>query len=332
MPGENQEHRQLFYMLFGELLYSIVNDLTNSHPINSSQPQALQHRSNLTAAEHLTAHIPKFLRNLTELFFNGSCHRSLVAQLERKRHRTPILPKNDYDVTEIVDFLQVSDNLLHVLFALRDTASDEDTRWMPGSWHHLAVSSTILRTQIVDMVKNAKTALPEHERGRQVDHRPFQTKTLEHRHEVMKSLSSTDDVQVDPDNSNNITVNHTEKEHIITQDHVSSGTQVHDGLKKAFLTFTPFVVVFNKIQKYFESCNQFTGRRTAKELGLQLDQKTKTLFFENRMLVMKICEEQMHIVERHMNTGADYQSSLAWQTLFLVFCQLRQKFAEMNIE
>jgi hypothetical protein len=54
MPQE--KHLQLFYIFFGEAIYSMANDLSNSPVLNWNTPQELQHRSNTMIASHLRMH------------------------------------------------------------------------------------------------------------------------------------------------------------------------------------------------------------------------------------------------------------------------------------
>ena len=320
-----QKHLRLFYYVFGELLYSIVHDLKTAKPINGNKPQMLQFASNRIAADHIFQHIPKFLKNLTEMFFNGGLHQSMVNQLERKRTRTPDVHNPEFDVTKIEQFSDVSDNLLDTLFALRHVQQPDEERRMPGHWHNLSLDAEILRAQIVEMVKNASVSdnnMHDHEA---VEHHVHQ--------EVDIEKTSKDEVEMDPATSN-ITVNHIEKTHLTAdKKEVSTSSEiVHTGFKKAFLTFTPFIRVFRKIQKYYERSNEISGRRTKQELSLAMNKEQQQLFTENRMLVMRICEEQMIILERHQHHGEDFQNSLAWEVLFLTFCQMRQKFAQLNVE
>ena len=259
MPQEM--HRQLFYILFGETLYRIADDLTKAPVVNVNKPQELQRRSNCMVAEHFRAHIPRFLKRLTDMFFDGSLHQSLVSRLERQRHTVhPNAAITPLDMTTM-DFVKVSNNLAGILCYLRNRKA---SGVRSSAWHHHLVSATAMRTQVVELLKP-------------------------------------------------------------TQPNID--TQEND--RKALLTFQPYVLVYNKIKQYHERCEKFKGGRTVHELGLTPERQT--LFYENRMLAMRVCEEQMHFVQRHGNHGEDYNGSLAWNLLFDMFLYQRQLFAEMSI-
>jgi hypothetical protein len=86
MP-KNMAHR-LFYIIFGETICKMADDLSTAPVVSLNTPQTLQHRSNIMLAAHFRAHMPKFLHKITSLFFNGSLHSSLVRQLRKNRVHT----------------------------------------------------------------------------------------------------------------------------------------------------------------------------------------------------------------------------------------------------
>ena len=55
-----------------------------------------------------------------------------------------------------------------------------------------------------------------------------------------------------------------------------------------------------------------------------------TNFYENRMLLIRICEEQLHLIQRNSDHKGDFEGSAAWELLFEVFRFHRQSFAEMK--
>jgi hypothetical protein len=53
-------------------------------------------------------------------------------------------------------------------------------------------------------------------------------------------------------------------------------------------------------------------------------------FFENRMLAMRVCEEQMHLIKKNSKYKAHYVSSTAWSLLFDTFLYYRQCISEFT--
>ncbi|KAJ1471124.1 hypothetical protein T484DRAFT_1845232 [Baffinella frigidus] len=63
----------------------------------------------------------------------------------------------------------------------------------------------------------------------------------------------------------------------------------------------------------------------------QKNAQHKADFDENRMLLMCLCEEQMHLVQHHSHLEGDFRGSRAWELLFGMFMFHRQMFAEMTV-
>jgi hypothetical protein len=63
--------------------------------------------------------------------------------------------------------------------------------------------------------------------------------------------------------------------------------------------------------------------------NIPLEEQVK-YFYENRMLLIRICEEQLHLIQRHSDHEGDFAGSKAWELLFEVFRFHRQSFAEMK--
>ena len=80
MPAQ-MSHR-LFYILFGETLCKLANDLSVSSRTSENRAQDLQHRSNQLMSKHILHYVKTFLQHITEIFFSGELHKRLVRQLE----------------------------------------------------------------------------------------------------------------------------------------------------------------------------------------------------------------------------------------------------------
>ena len=79
---------KLFYILFGETICKLADDLENMPPLAANIPQNLQQRSNQMLARHLRVQAPRFLKRITGLFFSWDLHKNLVGQLQRNKHQS----------------------------------------------------------------------------------------------------------------------------------------------------------------------------------------------------------------------------------------------------
>jgi hypothetical protein len=94
----------------------------------------------------------------------------------------------------------------------------------------------------------------------------------------------------------------------------------------ARLTFQPYVETYEKLLTYFRTGLDYRARACIVIPNLEMEK----LFNENRMLVTRICEENMHTIVHHYSHGEDYRGSMAWELLFDLFLHCRQKFAEIT--
>jgi hypothetical protein len=256
---------QLFYILFGETLCKLANDLSVSTKTSRNQAQVLQERSNDLMSKHILHYVQKFLEHITEIFFSGDLHKRLVCQLE-VNSKIDIRAKKSEAVSDKHEkwtFKSIEHNLQEALDHIRSTASTgliKDIVWTQRS-----VSSTMNKDKILKMFQNASTS----------------------------SIQGT----LDTDKF------------------------------KSTAVFQPYVQMYNKIKTYFkngvEHCAQQRNQHTEEEIKY---------FYENRMLTMRICEEQMHLIQRHQMYIKDFPESQAWDLLFDMFMYQRQLFAELKVQ
>jgi hypothetical protein len=97
-------------------------------------------------------------------------------------------------------------------------------------------------------------------------------------------------------------------------------------MSKSKATFHPYVQMYTRVDSYFTKGVEYRNSHEKDEIWDNVD-----LFYENRMLAMRICEEQMHLIERHQGYLKDYPGSVSWQLLFDMFLYQRQRFAELRM-
>ncbi|KAJ1467145.1 hypothetical protein T484DRAFT_1756081 [Baffinella frigidus] len=283
-----KKHEQLFYILFGETLYRMTEDLDNAVPVTDNTPQALQCQSNRMAAAHFREHLPKVLSNLTSMFFNGSLHKSLVVQLEPARARaTPAVlrPLTTYN-PDMWTFADVCNNPMQVICYCRIFKASRELR--RSNWHNRDVSAKWTEDAIMSLLRSSNNAV-------RVDTPP-------------ERIPET--VTEDP----------------VATRNCYGGPSVPEDIKwKTMVTFQPYVDVYDKIKKYYNTGVEFRESTGYKPLS----EEQKVLFYENRMLVTRLCEEQMHTIQHHFSHGQDYPGSMAWELLFDMFFNVRQTFAQM---
>ena len=89
----------------------------------------------------------------------------------------------------------------------------------------------------------------------------------------------------------------------------------------ARLVFQPYVRLHSQVEEY-----------QLEKIAIQKIpfEKQVANFYETRMLLIRICEEQLHLIQRHSDCEGDFEGSKAWQLLFKKFRSHRQSFAEMK--
>ena len=112
---------------------------------------------------------------------------------------------------------------------------------------------------------------------------------------------------------------------ILNEKAESSTVPEADGAKNeahARLLFEPYVILHSRLAKY---------KRTELDPGKNIPfAKQVARFYENRMLLLRLCEEQLHLIQRNSDREGDCKGSKAWELLFEVFRFHRQSFAEMK--
>ena len=323
--GEEEDtlrHMQLFYIVFGETLCSISNDLANVSVCNFNTPQELQVSTNKLLAGRFKSQIPRFLQHMTDMFFGGDLHHSLVRQLKQQSSKKPSSPTLEVisdiptdaglsfkPTLEMIPEIQtpitwtfklVCANLTGVLIQLRHVPAL--TAVETPAWQGRSPSSKAAESAIMQLLK----PLTEH-----------QTK-------------AASDMECD---HNQLCASTVECE--LSEDEGTEHSKLSKEKHRAMLTFQLYVQVYEKLFKYYKAGSDNPRKQSgavhiqtpASETSTQQD-----LFHENRMLAMRICEDQMHIVQRHAVMDGEYKNSRAWELLFTLFIHQRHLFAEMNSE
>jgi hypothetical protein len=102
----------------------------------------------------------------------------------------------------------------------------------------------------------------------------------------------------------------------------------------AAMTFALYVNVYNRLSKYYEDGLTNPQKHVAvsnADTDRSKSQVPLQLFFENRMLAMHVCEEQMHLVQRHQENKDIYNHGKSWELLFYMFMHQHQLFAEQHM-
>jgi hypothetical protein len=111
----------------------------------------------------------------------------------------------------------------------------------------------------------------------------------------------------------------------------ASAYSPHDPLDadkfKSTVVFQPYITMYTKIKNYFEK----GVKHRVEQMNIQTPEEIK-FFYENRMLAIRLCEEQMHLIQRHQVYTKDFPESQAWDLLFDMFMYQRQLFAELVVE
>jgi hypothetical protein len=98
------------------------------------------------------------------------------------------------------------------------------------------------------------------------------------------------------------------------------------------MTFRSYLIVYAQIDEYSMASKEIAegSKRLSINSTSSHQQHPIERFYENRMLVMRVCEEHMHLIQRHKSCINEFADSKAWVLLFEMFMYQRQLFAEMK--
>ena len=307
-PGEKDEshHMQLFYIVFGETLCSIADDLYNTRVANFNVPQELQANTNKLLAKRLKRQIPNFLKHITRMFFQGELHNSLIHQLKKQASHKPGVETlgniPDMRTPEIWTFEMARDNLTGALLHLRH--APVLITHEAHAWKDRPYSSEVIMKAAVKLLAPFSA----------VDHKIASDLKLKFSSEHVPGGEWDDESEDSVDERRN-------------------GPEKEEHIAK--LTFQLYVNVYRKLNDYYEAGVINPPKELAGAANTQTDpsgiSSTEQIFYENRMLAMRICEDQMHMVDRHKQMDGEYNNSRAWDLLLTMFMHQRQCFAELKL-
>jgi hypothetical protein len=304
---EDKSH-QLFYILFGETICKLADDLMLMPARTVNTAQELQLRSNEMMAQHLRDQVSHFLEHLTEMFFSGALHKNLVTQLQLNKHDRKLqLPNPLDDMPNKWTFEKITDNMQEAAHYMRHTKSRRCIKDTP--WKSRSVSSQKTKEAVLSMFKE-KHADPVTA--------PMDDGSSAVNMSAIENLDWGDETATDGPH-------HVFEPASDVQYETPELKAALNDLSASRAVFYPYIQVYKRVAAYFEKGVVYRANTSDMQLGVDTD-----LFYENRMLSMRICEEQMHLIQRHQSYVKDYPDSMAWDFIFDMFMYQRQLFAELR--
>jgi len=305
---------QLFYILFGETICRLADDLAKTEPLVHNIPQTLQKRSNDMMAHHLRVQIPRFLKHITDMFFSGDLHKNLVWQLQRNKHHSipnKILRHGPWD------FEKISENIMQATFKLKNIQGNPIKN---QRWNMRSVSAASTRKKIVDMLRDDQM-LSQSDNG----------------NDSVISLGVVDPFDWNDESDEASYYKFTPNEGSLDEAEQRSKHKDLPGKPphpetidpeeyRLRAVFDPYIQMYKRIEIY-----SYNGRRYSESATHMQIINSKDMFYENRMLTIRLCEEQMHLIQRHQDLRKDYHQSLAWEFMFDMFLYQRQLLAELTL-
>jgi hypothetical protein len=274
-----KKHKQLFYIVFGETIACLMDDLYKQSPTSDKHAQHVQQQTNKMFASVCTQQLKPFLESITDWFFHGVLHRNLIRQVCRQdRPKTPTDVKRatrpcfDPQRNKIFNnipharFNAIYDNLHDALLHLRNHVGTT----IPVEWKQC---SAVGAKNNIDSIQ-------------------------------IEQLGSAPS-QNDPEHEN-----------------------------QARMIFWPYVDIHDRLDEYRKRPSQTTvlvSKWGLKPLRHDVKHCYKNDFEENRMLLMCICEEQLHLIQTHSQQYGVLRGCKSWELLFNIFIFHRQTFAEMKL-
>jgi len=292
-------HKRLFYILFGELMFSMINDLEETPMANNNSPQDIQKKTNDDIAKYYKDQMLMFLARLTTNFFACTLHHSLAVQLKNNNllpytgHRlSPEQPEEGEPLPLRTDYKSIVHHIEEVCArAHLNRVNNHILRELPLQSHQQDIQIQVQK-HVINLVASMykygdETPLTPHE------YRAFQRCFSPHI-EVYKKL----------------------------QIFKESGEEYRKNGQKASVTSPELA---NN-----PGVNEEHGAPSVSGTTEKSEEQKRVTFCENRMLAMRICEEQMHIMERGHGTDREFHQSFAWKILMYMFMEMRQFFAHVR--
>jgi hypothetical protein len=331
---DNASH-QLFYILFGETICKLADDLEKMPTTNENTAQTLQLRSNEMMAQHLRDQVSSFLEHLTQMFFSGMLHRQLVRQLQKNKHKHKLSSSiTTGSSLRSWSFETITANIHEAAHYMRNIKSKQMITGTP--WNSKSLSSKKTKDNIISMFREMPidTAVTEKTPDKSFSLHDTSAPMSEKQAEEKKSSQERrfEGKWGDEEEGGNADFDLSPQIHAkkATTNHLSDNTSEVDDqideLSESRAIFYPYIQMYERVATYFE--NGAKHRHITPDHALAAN---KDLFYENRMLCMCICEEQMHLIQRHQAYVKDYPDSIAWNFLFDMFLCQRQLFAELIV-
>lgn len=299
-------YKCLFYILFGETIARWMADVAAVKPATSHEQQKVQEQTHLFASDQYQKQLKVFLETLTDRFFSGELHGALNASLrarfpaEKARSGAPTQsgPEPAQMAARTAVFEDMTSNMTAVVMRARKltnpgghTINSHDWR-NPPSANGIKAEAHALLQLVNDLEALQDTA--------RLDASPPATPIGE--------SEAVDEAETESQT---------------------------DDLLRARQVFGPYMEVYNQVVAFHSLSEANKPELGSAALGAparrHIDHTPPTMrFFENRMLVMTLCEEQMHLIQRHNTIESDYGNSIAWCLLFNQFHYFRQAFAQMS--
>jgi len=316
-------YKCLFYILFGETIARWMADVGSMQPVTSHEQQKVQEQTHVSVSAAYQNQLKAFLETLTERFFSGDLHNALNTtlwarfpgeQATSNAHAGPLYPPMADPV-----FADLAVDMTATVMRTRKILNLEEHPVTSSTWQKLAPSAKAVRTEVQALLLRVPALHAEMEEEKALTtykaERPLAPVPEETAKASAPSFTELQalDMQLAKDTTE------TEKEN----------------RRHAREVFSPYLAVYRQVVAFRTlsevnkpAADVWRAPEAALRGHYKLDKKTGH-FFENRMLAMAVCEEQMHLIQRHYTVEPDFGGNVAWCLLFSMFLYHRQALAEL---
>ena len=330
-PGEEGARAQtpdvrykcLFYILYGETIARWMADVGGMQPATAHEQQRVQQKNHEAASHKYQQQLEFFLGTLTDKFFSGELYGALSSTLQARfpagqqaRAHAASAPASGRKLPAPTD-ADIAADMDAVVTRTRNLPNSHTHSIDDYSWRKMPPSAK----QVKDEVRYMLWRVPALEafRDDQADLRYVEEAARLHRGAGADNTAVATPVAESQ-----------ELERLAAE---AAAEDEREDLRHAQQVFGPYLDVYKQVVAFHltSDANKPEKWKAPVEPALKhKDHSEQTLhFFENRMLVMAVCEEQMHLIQRHHAVQDDYGGSIAWCLLFSRFMYYRQAFAEM---
>jgi len=327
-------YKCLFYILFGETIARWMADVRSVRPLTPHEQQKVQEKNHLSVSAAYQNQLRVFLETLTLRFFSGELHSALTTTLWERFPAEQAVPGSaaapPHPPLAEPAFADLSPDMTAIVMRTRNLPNlEEHCIKDHRKWRSVPPSAKAIKADVQASLLGVP-ALEAQKKAEELREYLRENAELQAQQEAATLLQGETQEPAQAPPMSFVQLQALEAKQLRDEAEIEKLD-----LRHAREVFSPYldvyrqVVAFHKLSEESKPANEvWRVPGTAPHRQEDLDEQTQH-FFENRMLVMAVCEEQMHLIQRHYTVERDFGGNVAWCLLFSMFLYHRQEFAQL---